>query len=55
VKLYRDRCRERAVVGETEVAAMVTAITTEIDEAVAFAKVSPFPTRDQLTAHLYAP
>ena len=55
VKLYRDRCRERAVVGETEVAAMVTAITTEIDEAVAFAKASPFPTRDQLTAHLYAP
>jgi len=55
LKLYQARCRERAVVSETEIEAMVTAITTEIDEAVAFAKASPFPTRDQLTAHLYAP
>ena len=55
VKLYRDRCREHGVADEGDIAAMVAAITTEIDEAVAFAKASPFPTRDQLTAHLYAP
>ena len=55
VKLYRDRCQERGVAGETEVAAMVTAIAAEIDDAVSFAKASPFPARDQLAAHLYAP
>src|SRR5262249_58993846 len=55
VKLYRERCQERGVAGETEVAAMVTAITAEIDDAVSFAKASPFPARDQLAAHLYAP
>lgn len=38
-----------------EMAAMARAIAREIDEAVAFAKASPFPTPDQLTAHLYAP
>jgi TPP-dependent pyruvate/acetoin dehydrogenase alpha subunit len=34
---------------------METTINAEIDEAVAFAKASPFPTRDQMTTHVFAP
>ena len=55
LKLYAARLRERGIVSEAEVAAMARAIAAEIDDAVAFAKASPFPTRDQLTAHVYAP
>ncbi len=55
LKLYAARLRERGIVTEAEVATMARAIAAEIDDAVAFAKASPFPTRDQLTAHVYAP
>ncbi len=55
VKLYTSRLQERGIVTDAEIAAMARAIAAEIDEAVAFAKASPFPTRDQLTAHVYAP
>jgi len=55
VKLYAGRLRERGVVTDADIAEMTRAIAAEIDDAVAFAKASPFPTRDQLTAHLYAP
>jgi len=55
LKLYAGGLRERGVVTEAEITAMAKAIAVEVDDAVAFAKASPFPTRDQLTAHLYAP
>ena len=34
--------------------AMAREIAAEIDDAVTFAKSSPFPTRDQLATHVYA-
>ena len=55
LKLYAGRLRERGVVTDADIAEMTRAIAAEIDDAVVFAKASPFPTRDQLTAHLYAP
>jgi TPP-dependent pyruvate/acetoin dehydrogenase alpha subunit len=42
-------------VSDAEIDGMEKTIDAEIDEAVAFAKASPFPTRDQLTTHLFAP
>lgn len=54
VTRYLERCRERGLVSTGDVEAMEEEIAAEIDEAVRFAKVSPFPTRDQLAAHLYA-
>jgi TPP-dependent pyruvate/acetoin dehydrogenase alpha subunit len=55
LKLYTTRLRERAIVTEADVAGMARLIAEEIDDAVAFAQASPFPARDQLAAHLYAP
>jgi TPP-dependent pyruvate/acetoin dehydrogenase alpha subunit len=55
LKLYADRLRQRGLVTDEEIAGMSRAIAIEIDEAVAFAKASPFPSRDQLTADVYAP
>jgi pyruvate dehydrogenase E1 component alpha subunit len=53
--LYSERLRQRGIVNDADLDAMARAIAAEIDEAVTFAKSSPFPARDQLTAHLYAP
>ena len=55
LKLYADRLRQRGIVSDADIALMEKTVDAEIDDAVAFAKGSPFPTRDQLTAHLYAP
>jgi pyruvate dehydrogenase E1 component alpha subunit len=55
LKLYTARLRERGIVTDADIAIMARSIAVEIDDAVAFAKASPFPSRDQLTAHVYAP
>ncbi len=55
LKLYANRLRARGIVSDADIDAMAKAIAVEIDDAVAFAKASPFPTPDQLTAHVYAP
>ena len=52
--LYVQRLQSRGAVSEAELARMRRNIRAEIDDAVAFAKSSPFPERDQLTAHVYA-
>lgn len=52
--LYTDRLQARGLVTPAELQAMSRDIDREIDEAVTFAKCSPFPARDQLGAHLYA-
>lgn len=54
VALYRQRLEARGVMTASAVEAMTREIAAEIDDAVTFAKSSPFPTRDQLGAHLYA-
>jgi pyruvate dehydrogenase E1 component alpha subunit len=51
---YTDRLLHRGIVTAGDVAAMESEVRAEIDDAVAFAKLSPFPARDQLFAHLYA-
>jgi TPP-dependent pyruvate/acetoin dehydrogenase alpha subunit len=47
--------RERSLVSDLDLSLMQQRIDAEIDEAVAFAKASPFPGREQLTADVYAP
>jgi TPP-dependent pyruvate/acetoin dehydrogenase alpha subunit len=54
LRLYTDRLRERGLVGAADLETMAREIALEIDDAVTYAKSSPFPTRDQLSAHLYA-
>lgn len=54
LKLYVDRLRKNGVVSVTDLELMEKTIQAEIEEAVAYAKASPFPTRDQLGKHLYA-
>jgi TPP-dependent pyruvate/acetoin dehydrogenase alpha subunit len=54
LKLYGERLRERGLVTAVDLDAMAREIADEIAEAVAFAKSSPFPTRDQLVADVYA-
>lgn len=54
LKMYMIKLRERDLVTESDIEVMEKTINSEIDEAVAFAKSSPFPARDQLTTHLYA-
>ena len=52
--LYAERLRHRDVVTGEEIEAMTRTIEAEIDEAVAFARTSPFPARDRLMTDLYA-
>ena len=54
LRLYAERLQARGVVTAKDIGAAREAIAREIDDAVAFAKASPFPGRDQLTAHVYA-
>lgn len=49
-----DRLHAHGRMTDADLEAMEDEIRTEIDEAVAFAKASPFPDRDQLGKHLYA-
>jgi pyruvate dehydrogenase E1 component alpha subunit len=49
-----ERLRAQGHVTDADLEAMETDIRIEIDDAVAFAKASPFPDRDQLDRHLYA-
>jgi pyruvate dehydrogenase E1 component alpha subunit len=53
VRLYRQRLMARGVLSAPADAAMAAAIAGEIDEAVAFAKSSPFPAPDALTRFVY--
>lgn len=54
LKRYAERLRTRGLVTEAELTATASAINTEIDEAVAFARSSPFPPRQELGEHVYA-
>ena len=55
LRLYTQRLRSRGLVSDADLAAMTSAITTEIDDAVTFARSSPFPARQELGEHVYAP
>ena len=55
LKLYTERLRGRGLVSDSDLAAMTSAITAEIDDAVTFARSSPFPARQELGEHVYAP
>ena len=55
LRLYTERLRSRGLVSDADLAAMTSAITAEIDDAVTFARSSPFPARQELGEHVYAP
>jgi len=55
LRLYTERLRSRGLVSDADLAAMTSAITAEIDDAVTFARSSPFPARQELAEHVYAP
>jgi pyruvate dehydrogenase E1 component alpha subunit len=50
-----ERLRRRSLLTDADLDGLEAAIRAEIDDAVAFAQASPFPARDQLVTHLYAP
>jgi TPP-dependent pyruvate/acetoin dehydrogenase alpha subunit len=54
LRLYTERLQARGVVGAADAERMAQEIALEIDDAVRYAKSSPFPAREQLAAHLYA-
>ncbi len=53
VRTYRDRLTAAGELSAPADKAMSTAIASEIDEAVAFAKASPFPAPDALARFVY--
>jgi len=54
LKLYTARLRERGLVTDQLLAEMTATIEAEIDDAVEFARTSPFPARSELPADVYA-
>jgi len=54
VRLQRDALRRDGVLDERGESALLARLDAAIDDAVAFAKASPFPSRDELGLHLYA-
>ena len=55
IELLKRRLLEQGLIDERELADMDERLATEIAEAVAFAKSSPFPEAQMLQEHLYAP
>lgn len=54
VAAHRRRLIDDGVAGETELTAMAAATAAEMEEAVAFAKNSPFPAPETAPLHVYA-
>ncbi len=54
IKLHDELLRAAGLLDERILADMEAAVAAEIDDALAFAKASPFPPRSELAKHLYA-
>ena len=54
VKLHEELLQATGLLDGHALAAMEAEIAAEIDDAVAFAKASPFPPRSELAENLYA-
>jgi pyruvate dehydrogenase E1 component alpha subunit len=54
VTLYRQALEHDGVIDQAAVAAFEAAIADDIERALTFARASPFPTRAELTRHLFA-
>jgi acetoin:2,6-dichlorophenolindophenol oxidoreductase subunit alpha len=54
IRIESGRLRDEGVVTDVEIAALADGIQAELDEAVAFARASPYPARDDLWANMYA-
>lgn len=54
LRQFEHQLRQDGQIDDAYVARLTAELTAEIDEAVAFAKASPWPGRDLLTAHVYA-
>jgi pyruvate dehydrogenase E1 component alpha subunit len=55
IALLRQRLLERGLATQQDLDRVETALANEVEEAVAFAKSSPFPEPQLLRDHLYAP
>lgn len=51
---FARRMMKAGMVGETELEAIDAEITKRVEDAVAFANESPYPTADEVTDHVYA-
>ena len=54
IRLYRKVLEDDGMIDEAAHAAMDAEIAAEIDDAVAFARKSPFPERTELSRHMFA-
>jgi TPP-dependent pyruvate/acetoin dehydrogenase alpha subunit len=54
IRLHRELLEQDRVIDETAHAAIDAGIAAEIDDAVAFARNSPFPDRAELSRHMFA-
>lgn len=55
IVLYRELLLKNAVLTNSEIEQLYNKVKAEIDEAVSFAKQSPFPQREQLMFGIYPP
>ena len=53
VATYRARLEEEGALSKVQMDEMTASITAEVDEAVAFAKSSPFPPAEMMAQHVY--
>jgi TPP-dependent pyruvate/acetoin dehydrogenase alpha subunit len=54
IRLHRELLEDDALIDEAAHAAIDAGIAAEIDDAVAFARASPFPERSELGRHMFA-
>jgi len=54
LRLYRKVLEDNGLIDDAAHAAMDTKVAEEIDDAVAFARASPFPERSELSRHMFA-
>jgi phosphoribosylaminoimidazole-succinocarboxamide synthase len=54
IRLYREVLEGDGMIDEAAHVAMDAEIAAEIDDAVAFARKSPFPERTELSRHMFA-
>jgi TPP-dependent pyruvate/acetoin dehydrogenase alpha subunit len=52
--LYRKVLEDNGLIDDAAHAAMDAKVAEEIDDAVAFARASPFPERSELSRHMFA-
>ena len=52
IKIYGERLVEKGILGEAEIAAIYAEVEQEIEAAIAFAKASPLPDKEEFLARV---